>query len=176
MNPTMESETSSSLANVEVPSPVAPSERLPRAKELAKNYMLWSMGAGLIPYPFADVFAVAAVQLRMIEDITALYDLKFSETRGKAIVASLLGGLVANTIARGSLGSLLKIVPVVGTFVGSISVPIFAGAATYAVGQVFIMHFETGGTLLDFDASRMNGFFHDQFEEGKSFAQTIKEK
>jgi hypothetical protein len=40
---------------------------------------------------------------------------------------------------------------VIGTLFGMVSVSGFAVAATYAVGRVFIAHFESGGTLLDLD-------------------------
>jgi uncharacterized protein (DUF697 family) len=161
--------------SVEIESPEAVS-RETRAKQATRNYMWWAMGAGLIPFPFADLLAVTAVQLKLVEEVAGLYEIRYSENRGKAIIASLIGSLVASTIARGSIGSLLKLVPVVGTFIGAVSMPIFAGATTYAVGRVFIMHFEAGGTLLDFDPARMNQYFQDQFEEGQQVASHMQEK
>ncbi len=156
--------------------PAAELSRETRAKQATRNYMWWAMGAGLIPYPFADILAVTAVQLKLVEEIAGHYDIKYSENRGKAIIASLIGSLVATTIAQGAIGSLLKLVPVVGTFIGAVSMPIFAGATTYAVGKVFIMHFETGGTLLDFDPARMHQYFIDQFEEGQKVASHMQEQ
>jgi uncharacterized protein (DUF697 family) len=150
--------------------------RQTRAVEVTRNYMWWSMGAGLVPYPIVDLLAVAAVQLRMMEDISGIYGVKFSENRGKSIIASLIGTLVANSIANGAVGSLLKFVPVFGTFLGALSMPAFAGASTYAVGKVFIMHMETGGNLLDFDPARMSQYFHQQFEEGKRVAEELQAK
>lgn len=41
-----------------------------------------------------------------------------------------------------------------------------SGAITYAIGQVFIQHFESGGTFLDFDPKKVKEYFMEQFEEG----------
>ena len=45
--------------------------------------------------------------------------------------------------------------------------PAAAGASTYAVGQVFIQHFESGGTFLDFDPDKVKAYFAEQVEKGK---------
>ena len=44
------------------------------------------------------------------------------------------------------------------------------GATTYAVGKVFIEHFESGGTFLDFDPEKMRDHFQELYEEGKQLA------
>jgi hypothetical protein len=45
--------------------------------------------------------------------------------------------------------------------------PTLAGASTYAVGRVFIQHFECGGTILSFDPEKVRAHFEKEFEEGK---------
>ena len=47
------------------------------------------------------------------------------------------------------------------------AMPAVNGAFSYAVGRVFIRHFESGGTFLDFDADKVRGYFNEQFREGK---------
>jgi hypothetical protein len=37
-----------------------------------------------------------------------------------------------------------------------------ASALTYAIGRVFIHHFELGGTLLNFDADKLRSYFREQ--------------
>ena len=44
------------------------------AHSIIKNHMVWSMGAGFIPVPIADLFAVSAIQLDMIRQLSKLYD------------------------------------------------------------------------------------------------------
>ncbi len=146
------------------------------ATDLVKKYMWWSMGAGLIPVPFVDLAAVSGVQLKMLKDMSDMYGIKFSENRGKAIVGALIGSIVPNSLSFGGMGMLLKMIPVVGTLIGGLSMSLFSGAATYAVGKVFIQHFEAGGTFLDFNPATLKDYFFAKFEEGKELAKEMDEK
>src|SRR5262249_28279910 len=49
------------------------SARREGADTLIRHHVLLSSGAGLIPIPLADVAAVTAVQVRMLEELTQLY-------------------------------------------------------------------------------------------------------
>ncbi len=146
------------------------------AKKIVKNYMWWSMGAGLIPVPFVDLAAVSGVQLKMLKDMSEIYEIKFAENKGKSIVSALLGSIVPNSLAYGNIGSILKMVPFVGTVLGGLSMSLFSGAATYAIGKVFIQHFEAGGTFLDFNPVTVKDYFHKLFEEGQAVAKEMSEK
>lgn len=146
------------------------SERSKHADTIVRNHVIWSMGAGLIPVLIADVFAVSALQLDMIRQLSRVYDVNFSETQGKAIVTSL----TSSTLARVGAGSLVKLVPGVGSLIGGATVSLFAGASTYALGQVFRRHFESGGTILDFDPSRLKKMYREQFEKGKTVVKDLR--
>lgn len=132
------------------------------------------MGAGLIPVPFIDLVAVSGVQLKMLAEISKIYGVEFQETRGKAIIASLIGYVVPSTLSFGSVGSLLKAIPVVGQLVGAPSMVLFCGASTYALGKVFIQHFESGGTFLSFEPAKVKEHFQQEFEEGKKLAEDLE--
>lgn len=149
--------------------------RLDTANDLVKKWMWWTMGAGLIPVPFVDLAAVSGVQLKMLSDLSKLYDVRFSENKGKAIISALLGSVVPNSLAVGGIGSMLKMIPLVGTIIGGVSMSLFSGAATYAIGKSFIQHFESGGTFLDFDPVKVKEYFNTQFEEGKVVAKEMEE-
>lgn len=149
--------------------------RLDTANDLVKKWMWWTMGAGLIPVPFVDLAAVSGVQLKMLSDLSKLYDVRFSENKGKAIISALLGSVVPNSLAAGGIGSMLKMIPLVGTIIGGVSMSLFSGAATYAIGKSFIQHFESGGTFLDFDPVKVKEYFNTQFEEGKVVAKEMEE-
>jgi hypothetical protein len=73
-----------------------------------------------------------------------------------------------------TLASLAKAVPGLGTATGVITVSVLGGATTYAIGSVFVQHFESGGTLLDFDAKKMRAYFSTKLEEGKAVAADLK--
>lgn len=151
-------------------------ERELAAKKIVKNYMWWSMGAGLIPVPFVDLAAVSGVQLKMLKDMAEIYEIKFAENKGKSIVSALLGSIVPNSLSAGNMGSLLKMIPLVGPVLGGLSMSIFSGGATYAIGKIFIQHFEAGGTFLDFNPAAVKEYFHKLYEEGKTVAQEMNEK
>ena len=148
------------------------SEREQHAETIIRNHVVWSMGAGMIPILIADIFAVSALQLDMIRQLCRVYNVNFQETQGKAIVTAL----TSTTLARISAGSIAKMIPVVGSLLGGVTVSIFAGASTYALGEVFKKHFESGGTILDFDPDRLRKYYKEKFEKGKKVAQDYKKE
>ncbi len=148
------------------------SSRESHADTIIRNHVVWSMGAGLIPVLIADIFAVSALQLDMIRQLSRVYDIDFQETQGKAIVTAL----TSTTLARIGAGSVIKLIPGVGSLVGGATVSVFAGASTYALGEVFKKHFESGGTILDFDPDRLRKHYKEKFEKGKKMAREMKEK
>lgn len=130
----------------------------------------------MIPIPWADLTAVAAVQLRLLAALSRVYDVPFKKNRGKAAIASLIGFVLPHAMAFGAVGSLIKLIPVVGTLPGTAWMGLFSGAYTWALGNVFIQHFESGGTFLDFDAQKVKAHFMDRFEEGKNKAAAMNAK
>lgn len=147
-------------------------ERAKHAESVIRNHILFSMGAGVIPFPVVDIFAVSAAQLDMIRQLCRVYDVDFAETKGKAIVSSL----TTATLARMGAGSLVKMIPLFGTYLGGVTNAVMAGASTYALGNVFKIHFETGGTILDFDADRLKKLYKEQFEKGKKVAEELRQQ
>lgn len=141
------------------------------ADTVIRNHVIWSMGASfIVPIPIADVFAVSALQLDMIRQLCRVYEKDFSESSGKAIITSLTSSIMARAGAR----SLIKLIPGIGTLVGGVAVSIFNGASTYALGQVFKRHFDSGGTILDFDPERLKKMYNEQFEKGKKVAEQMR--
>lgn len=143
------------------------------ADTVIRNHVIWSMGASfIVPIPIADVFAVSALQLDMIRQLCRVYEKDFSESSGKAIITSLTSSIMARAGAR----SLIKLIPGIGTIVGGVAVSIFNGASTYALGQVFKRHFDSGGTILDFDPERLKKMYNEQFEKGKKVAEKMRKE
>ncbi len=140
---------------------------LEQADNIIRNHVIWSMGAGFIPVMVADIFAVSALQLDMIRQMCRVYNVDFQETQGKALVTSL----TSTTLARLGAGSLVKLVPGLGSVLGGATVSAFAGASTYALGEVFKKHLESGGTILDFDPDRLRKYYKEKFEKGKTVAK-----
>ncbi len=139
-----------------------------KADEIVRGSVLWSMGMGLIPFPVADIVAVTAVQIDMIKQISTVYEVEFSENQIKSWISALSGSILSRLAANA-----LKFIPVYGSIIGGVSMAILSGASSYAMGQVFIRHFESGGTFLDFDVEDFKHFYEEQFEKGKSYAEDL---
>jgi uncharacterized protein (DUF697 family) len=146
------------------------------ALSTCRKYTMGAMAAGLVPTPAFDFAAVTAIQLKMLHSIAGIYGVTFSQDAGKSVLASVIGGVGSTWVARGTFGSLIKAIPLVGSIAGAVTMPIIAGAATYAVGRVFIQHFEAGGTLLDFDPEKTRGFFKEFYNEGRDVARDLRRK
>lgn len=138
-------------------------EQETRALIIVKNHMYLTAGAGVIPIPLFDIAAVTALQVRMLKELADHYDLPFSAERGKSVIASLVGSVLSTTLAYGTVGSAVKAVPFVGWAAGLATMPAMAATSTFALGKVFIQHFEAGGTFLNFDPDQVRGHFEQEF-------------
>ncbi len=147
------------------------SNREEKANSIIKNHMIWSMGAGLIPVPIADIFAVSAIQLDMIRQLAKVYEIDFQHTQGKAYITALTGTGIARLGARA-----IKFIPGIGSIMGGVTMAALSGASSYAIGEVFKKHFETGGTFLDFDPQRLKKYYDEKFEKGKEMAEEIRKE
>lgn len=141
--------------------------RADKARGLVKRNVYWAAGLGLIPVPIVDVLALAGVQVKMLKELSDLYGVNFHEDKARTIVVSLFTGLGSVGIAKVVARSLFRLVPVVGQLVGAVGTAVVAGALTMAMGNLFVMHFESGGTLLDFDVDKMRDHFKHEFEKAQ---------
>lgn len=139
-----------------------------KVRQIVIDNVFWAAWVGALPTPIIDALFMKAVQLKMISELSIEYNVQFSKNRGKAIIAALMAGLGTGVLAGTHL---MKAIPGIGTIPGAISLTIFAGATTYAIGQIFIKHFESGGTLLDFDAAKFKDSFLEQVKEGERVAR-----
>jgi len=141
------------------------------ASKLVDRFSLWSGAAGLIPLPIVDIVAVGGVQLEMLRRLSDIYGVPFVENRGKSLIASLAGSLLpASTATTTAMGvtSALKSIPGIGTAISAFTMPVFSAGATYVIGKVFIQHFASGGTLLDFNPPDYREFIKAQKEKWNS--------
>jgi uncharacterized protein (DUF697 family) len=150
------------------------SDKENKAMAITRRYMLWSGGAGLIPFPIIDLATIIGVQMKMVSEISDVYGVGFSENTAKNTISAALSGVTASTFAQGTLGSSIKSIPLIGTLVGTITMPFFASASAYALGNVFINHFENGGTFLDLDPSKFADNFKKMFSLGEKAAKDLK--
>ncbi len=119
--------------------------RFRTAMDTVETHTYYSAGIGILPFPVLDFVGITTNQIWMIRKIGELYNQKFSNHWAKKILAALLGGSAPIAASYGGLGSFAKSVPLIGPLLGLAVTPVLAGAATYAVGTVFVTYYENGG-------------------------------
>ena len=133
------------------------------ASVIISNAVKWSAAAGLIPVPFVDLVTLSTIQFKMVRDLASLYSIKSDDKVVRSLVATVLGSLAPTVVSTSLVGSSLKLIPGGGTLLGSVSVSAFSAAATYAIGKVFVRHFENGGTLKNFSAESIEDELKEEF-------------
>lgn len=156
-----------------------PEAAMPRAEQgaaIVRRNVYWALGVGIIPVPVVDVVGLVAVELKMIKELSDLYGVQFSDNTATSIVSSLALSLGSVGIAELVGGSLFKLVPALGQLVGVVGVSLLAGAFTQALGNVFVMHFESGGSLLSFEPDSMREYFRKEFEQAKATVAKLRDE
>ncbi len=141
------------------------------ASKLVERFAIWSGVAGLIPIPFVDVATVGGLQIQMLRRLSQIYNVEFSENRGKAVIAGLGGSMIPAASGMGA-ASALKAVPLLGMLAAGFVMPVLSAGASYAIGKAFIQHFESGGTLLDFNPPDYREFVKAQKAMWESRSKT----
>jgi uncharacterized protein (DUF697 family) len=166
----MAQKTSASMGDPEAKASAStdvPEQRDQVASKLVDRFAIWSGVAGLVPVPVVDVLAVGGLQLQMLRRLSQIYGVEFSENRGKALIAALAGCMIPATSGMGA-ASALKAVPVLNLIAAGFVMPVLSAGATYAIGKAFVQHFESGGTLLDFNPPDYRDFVKAQKEMWES--------
>jgi len=148
--------------------PVASKDVHAEAARVISTAVKWSAGASIVPVPYVDLLALGAVQVKMVRDLAQVYGLDAEGETLKGVISALLGTLAPAAISGGLLGSALKVVPVGGTIIGSVGLAAFGSAATYAIGKIFVTHFEKGGTLKTFSAEAIEADLKKEFAAAKA--------
>jgi uncharacterized protein (DUF697 family) len=139
--------------------------RRAQTENLIKGHVLAAAAASLVPVALLDIAALVAGQIVMARRLARYYGVPFDELRARVTVMSLLAGSLP-TLSVMALSSGAKLIAGIGTLVGSGSVAVAGGAATYAVGKVLVHHFEHGGTLLSLDARQQRLRFRRELRRG----------
>lgn len=145
------------------------------ADNIIRKRVYTSVGAGFIPIPIFDILALTGIQIEMVSKLSKLYEIPFKKDLVKTAISALVGGILP-VAATPLLSSMLKFIPVIGQTTSAIALSTTGGASTYALGQVFKQHFESGGTLLNFNAERVQAYYYEQFKKGEKVASSAQAK
>jgi uncharacterized protein (DUF697 family) len=129
------------------------------AMRIVYTFMAVSAGAALIPAPGVDVAVLAGIHVTLIKKLCDHYGVSFSEHTARnlliAIAASVMPGTLGSVLGR----KVIRLLPAVGRGFGWVLWSASSAAFSYGIGRLFIYHFESGGTLLDFDPQRLHRVF-----------------
>lgn len=143
------------------------------ANSIVKSHVIASMTLGLVPIPLFDLTALTITQMEMIHALGRHYGVTFQKHASKSLITSLVAGSLP-VIGVVGLSSFAKLIPGIGSLLGSATLGVSAGAVSYALGHTFMMHFEAGGTLEDFEPGDARAFFQREFEKGKLAVKDIQ--
>ena len=141
------------------------SAQLAKAEEVIRHNMLWSAGAGILPVPGFDLVAITAVQLKLVSELCAAYNLPFNKSLAKPIILSLISSLGAGWLAPIVASTTVKLVPGIGALLSGTFLSATSSAITYGVGQLFLDHFKNGGDLSNFNLIAGRGIFKRKVQE-----------
>jgi uncharacterized protein (DUF697 family) len=134
---------------------IAPQDRAAAARAVVDKYAKWSFAVGFIPVPGVDLLALTGTHMKMLHEIAKVYGQSYSNNKIRSTLSALISGSLPQTVGRAGMSSLLKGIPIFGTAISMVTMPVTAAASTYAVGTVFVKHFESGGNLLSVDIKAM---------------------
>ncbi len=130
---------------------LSPAERIENSRAIIHRNESSALRPRLVPVPVFDLVAITGIQLKMLREMSQVYNLEFSEGLVKKAIASLLTGL-------GGVGLRNRFAPSLANVVSLV-----AAACTRATGAVYLLHFETGGNVFNFDPMAMRDDFNEAF-------------
>lgn len=102
--------------------------------------------SGLAPLPAVNIAGVAAIIMRMLKQLSGLYQVHFEPDGTRSFVISILGAAAPTGLGLAAVSTIGLVVPA-PAFLGLAVSALSAGAVTRAIGEVFIESFERQAPL-----------------------------
>jgi uncharacterized protein (DUF697 family) len=103
---------------------------------------MYAAMSGLFPLPIVNVAGVTTVIVRMVKQLSELYQVPFQRDRTRSMVIALMGGAVPTGLGTVTASTLAFVVPGPALF-GLGVTAITAAALTRGIGLVFVESFES---------------------------------
>lgn len=163
----------------------------PKAHELSnviKQHALAGTAIGFIPVPGADVAAMVANTWTMYVRVNKIVGVSFGENTLKAIASGVIANMasvIPGVIVAIGAGSLLKLIPGIGTAGGTAVAVVANVAVMYVAGKVYLKSLEllirSGKPLTDDNlkkataqTSKDKAFVKSAYAEGKQVAESSR--
>lgn len=143
------------------------------APQIIKSWATWSALGSMVPAPLVDALLISAAQIKMIHALCKSYGVPFEQKVAVVVVSGLAGGGLTSATANLLSRSAIKSVPYLGAVFTIAVEPALSYASSYAIGMTFARHFESEGTLADFNAKEMKGYCSEQLKRCQLY---IKER
>lgn len=160
--------TSLPTAATEIPS--FSNEMRVEADAILRRYVLIAAGFGLIPSPLLDSVAVAALEIKLIDDLARAYRMPFPSRLAAAKVAISIVASIGPIYLADRSKSAFKAVPLFGHLLSASLFSITNAASVYAVGKVFQLHFESGGVMISRENPHLRKLYRREREKGRVVA------
>ena len=123
-------------------------------KKTVAKWSKISLATIVLPNSLLEYAAISGIQLKMLHELSRTYGIPFKADGVKVIIGSILGGSVAYFLSD-LYSNWVKVIPVVGKPIAFLSEPAMAYLTTYAVGFVFLEHFENNGSFQDIELEQI---------------------
>jgi CRP-like cAMP-binding protein/uncharacterized protein (DUF697 family) len=147
-----------------------------QAVKIVDRYSKIAAGAGLIPGAVINFAAILAVQVRMVWKLARLFGQRERVERIRGSIMSLLTSAIPAVVGHGTALAVTATAVVAGSVLYFLFTPVLAYAVTQAVGRTFVMHFESGRTLLTFNAIAFQDYFLTEFHRAYGKKSTSRQK
>ncbi len=111
------------------------------ARRVVARYTKFAAVGGLVPIPVASIAGVTAINVRMVQQLSGLYQVPFQHERTRSMIISLMGGTVPTGLGAAAASTLLFVPG--GALVGLGVSAASAAAMTRGIGRVFVESFES---------------------------------
>ncbi len=113
------------------------------AHSIVDRHVAYAAVGGVCPVPLLSIAGVTAVVLRMIKQLSGIYDVPFERDRTRSLIISMVGGAAPTGLGAAASSTLAAVAPGPG-LVGLAVSAVTAGALTRAIGMVFLENLEAG--------------------------------
>ena len=166
MGESLPDELLDTLQNLQI---VSLAEKRKRARSAVAAATTAAALTGATPIPIADAALIIPEQISMIASITAIFGFEVNKSMITAVLSSTIGSGGATILGRTVVDELFKLIPGVGTAVGSIITATTAAVITAALGEAYInilsLVFNGEMALEDISTKKGKKVMKEYFEE-----------
>lgn len=140
------------------------------ARELINRYSLAAGGVAATPIPFSDFALLLPTQIAMITHVSNAYGLDMSADTAKKLAIAFAGVAGAGFGIKLAVGSLLKIIPGLGSLAGGAMNATIAATTTKLMGHAYLSYLDDNFDELENAISSIStDIFKEYWDKAKVF-------